>query len=241
MNSLNFLTAFFAGLVSFLSPCVLPLIPGYISFISGSSLEDLRSESAGRGLRSRAFWSSVWFVAGFSLIFIALGASATALGSLLLQKISVLRVAAGVLIVLFGLHLTGLFRIPFLQYEKKIDVRKRPLTAAGAVLVGAAFAFGWTPCIGPILAGILGLASTQETIGQGMILLTAYSAGLGLPFLATSLALHTFLRFFARFRRYLRVVEVASGVLLLAIGILMITNRLDLLASQLGFFNRFSF
>lgn len=240
MGSLNLVTAFVAGLVSFLSPCVLPLIPGYISFISGVSLEDLRSETAGQETFHRAFWRSVWFVLGFSAVFIALGASATVLGALLLQKLSVLQAAAGVVIMVFGLHLMGIFRIPFLQYEKKLEVRKRPLTAVGAAVVGAAFAFGWTPCIGPILAGILALASTQETVGQGMVLLTAYSAGLGIPFLAASLGVQTFLRFFSKFRRYLRAVEIASGVLLLTIGFLILTGRLDLLARHLGFFNRFA-
>ena len=237
MNGVNFLTAFLAGLVSFLSPCVLPLIPGYISFISGLSLQDLR---ASEGTTRRAFLSSVWFVLGFSAVFIALGASATALGALLLQKLSALRIAAGVLIILFGLHLTGIFRIPFLQYEKKVEIRQRPLTAAGVFLVGAAFAFGWTPCIGPILAGILALASTQETVPQGMLLLAAYSLGLGLPFLAASLGVQAFLRFFGRFKGYLRAVEIASGLLLLVVGALIMADRLTLLSRYLTFFNRFS-
>ena len=240
MNGLNFLTAFLAGLVSFLSPCVLPLIPGYISFISGLSLQELRTPEAASQATRRAFLSSVWFVLGFSAVFIALGASATALGSLLLPRLGVLRIIAGVVIVVFGLHLTGLFRIPFLQYEKKVDVRQRPLTAAGAFLVGAAFAFGWTPCIGPILAGILALASTQETIGQGMLLLAAYSLGLGLPFLAASLGVQAFLKFFGRFKSYLRAVEIASGLLLLVVGGLIMADRLTLLSRYLTFFNRFS-
>jgi len=265
VDQLNLLTAGAAGVVSFLSPCVLPLIPGYISFISGMSLGDLSAAgdragvpavnrrvgegSAGSaGARTaaqarvtrQAFLSSVWFVLGFSVVFVALGASATAVGSLLLERLSLLRQAAGVVIVILGLHLVGLYRIPFLQYEKKVEVRKRPLTAAGAFLVGAAFAFGWTPCIGPILAGILALASTQETIPQGMLLLAVYSLGLGLPFLATSLGVGAFLKFSARFRRYLRAVEVASGLLLVAIGVLLFTDRLTLLARYLSFFNRFS-
>ena len=239
-NSLNLATAFGAGLVSFLSPCVLPLIPGYLSFISGLSLQELQSGAVGSAAGRRAFVSSFWFVLGFSLVFITLGASATVLGALLLQKIAVLRIAAGGLIVVFGLHLIGIFRIPFLQYEKKIDVRKKPVTWLGALVVGAAFAFGWTPCIGPILAGILALAATQETIGQGMLLLTAYSAGLGLPFLATSLGVESFLRFSSAFRRHLRAVEVMSGLLLVVIGILIMADRLGLLAKYLGFFNRFS-
>jgi cytochrome c-type biogenesis protein len=151
-----------------------------------------------------------------------------------------LRIVAGAVIVVFGLHLTGIFRIPFLQYEKKVEVRQRPLTAVGVFLVGAAFAFGWTPCIGPILAGILALASTQETVPQGMLLLAAYSLGLGLPFLAASLGVQAFLRFFGRFKGYLRAVEIASGLLLLLVGVLIMTDRLTLLARYLTFFNRFA-
>ena len=239
-NSLNLFTAVLAGLVSFLSPCVLPLIPGYISFISGLSLQELRTTGASSQATRRAFLSSIWFVLGFSVIFIALGASATALGSLLLPRLGALRIVSGVVIVIFGLHLTGVFRIPFLQYEKKVEVRQRPLTEAGVFLVGAAFAFGWTPCIGPILAGILALASTQETIGQGMLLLAAYSLGLGLPFLAASLGVQAFLRFFGRFKGYLRAVEIASGLLLLVVGGLIMTDRLTLLSRYLTFFNRFA-
>lgn len=237
--TVNFFTAAVAGLVSFLSPCVLPLIPGYISFISGISLQELASGTGRADLR-RVFISSLWFVLGFSAVFIALGASATALGSLLLQRIYALRVVAGAVIVLFGLHLIGILRLPFLQYEKKLEVRKRPLTTAGVFLVGAAFAFGWTPCIGPILAGILALASTQDSIVQGMSLLAVYSLGLGIPFLLTSLGIQAFFRFFSGFRNYLRWVEIASGILLLAVGVLVMTNRLNWLTQHLAFFNRFS-
>ena len=239
-SNLNLLTALLAGLVSFLSPCVLPLIPGYISFISGLSLQELRTPQETSQATRRAFLSSVWFVLGFSAVFIALGASATALGGLLLPRLAALRIVAGILIVIFGLHLTGLFRIPFLQVEKKVEVRQRPLTALGAFLVGAAFAFGWTPCIGPILAGILALASTQETVPQGMLLLASYSLGLGLPFLAASLGVQAFLRFFGRFKTYLRAVEIASGLLLIGVGLLIMADRLTLLSRYLTFFNRFS-
>ena len=237
VNNLNLATAFLAGLVSFLSPCVLPLIPGYISFISGLSLQELKAPA---GAARRAFLSSLWFVLGFSVVFIALGASATALGALLLPRLGALRIVAGIVIVIFGLHLTGLFRIPFLQYGKKVEVRQRPRTAAGVFLVGAAFAFGWTPCIGPILAGILALASTQEAIGQGILLLAAYSLGLGLPFLAASLGVQLFLRFFGRFKGALRAVEISSGLLLLVVGALIMADKLAWLARYLAFFNRFS-
>ena len=237
-NSVNLTTALVGGMVSFLSPCVLPLVPGYISFISGISLQDLQVSD--RGTARRAFLSSCWFVLGFSFVFIALGASATALGGLLLPRLAALRLAAGAVIILFGLHLTGIFRIPFLQYEKKVEIRKRPLTALGAVGVGAAFGFGWTPCIGPILAGILALASTQETVKEGMLLLAAYSLGLGIPFLATSLGVQAFFRFFGRFRRFLRAVEIASGLLLLLVGALIMADRLGWLSQYLTFFNRFS-
>jgi len=240
ISNVNLLSAFIAGVVSFLSPCVLPLIPGYISFISGISLQDLQSaQGFGSGIR-RAFVSSCWFVLGFSIVFILLGASATAVGNFLLPRLESLRVIAGGVVVLFGLHLIGIFRIPFLQVEGKLEVRKRPLTALGAVVVGAAFAFGWTPCIGPILAGILALASTQETVAQGMLLLAVYSLGLGIPFLATSLGVQGFFRFFGRFRVHLRWVEIVSGLLLVGIGALMLTQKLSLLASQLSFLNRFS-
>jgi cytochrome c-type biogenesis protein len=239
MSDLNLLTAAFAGLVSFLSPCVLPLIPGYISFISGVSLESLQ-QGAGAPVLRRTFLSSVWFVLGFSAVFIALGASASALGQIFLQRLVLLRGIAGVIIIVLGLHLIGMIRLPFLQYEKKMEVKKRPLTAIGAFLVGAAFAFGWTPCIGPILAAILALASTQESITQGMTLLAFYSLGLGIPFLLTSLGVQSFFRIFTRFRRYLRGVEVISGILLVAIGILILTDRLTALAQYLTFFNRFA-
>ena len=188
----------------------------------------------------RSFVSSLWFVLGFSVVFVLLGASATALGQIFLQRLALLKQAAGVVIIIFGLHLIGIFRIPFLQYEKKLEVRKRPLTVLGAFVVGAAFAFGWTPCIGPILAGILALASTQETIAKGMLLLSVYSLGLGIPFLLTSLGVQLFLKTFRRFHRYLRGVEVASGILLVAIGILILMDRLAALAGHLSFLNRFA-
>ena len=239
MSSVNLLTAAVAGLLSFLSPCVLPLIPGYISFISGVSLQELQAGSD-RKILLRTFVSTVWFVLGFSVVFILLGASATAVGRVLLTNLALFGRIAGAVIILFGIHLIGIVRIPFLQYEKKLHVRHRPLTGLGAFLVGAAFAFGWTPCIGPVLAAILAVASVQETVVRGMVLLSVYSLGLGIPFLITSLCGPVFLRLLGRVRWLPRAVEVVSGLLLVGIGLLMLTNRLTLLAQHLTFFNRFS-
>lgn len=237
-TDVSLVAAAVAGLVSFLSPCVLPLVPGYISFVSGISLQELQTAGA-RQIR-RAVLGALWFVLGFSTIFILLGASATVLGQLLLQRLALFKRIAGLIIVLFGIHLIGIIRLPFLNYDRHLQVRQRPLTWVGAYGVGAAFGFGWTPCIGPILASILAVASVQETIGQGMWLLAVYSAGLGLPFLLTGAAVGAALRLFGRAKQYLHWVEVASGVLLVVIGLLVLTDRLAILAKYFGFFNRFA-
>ncbi len=238
MADVSLAAAAAAGVVSFLSPCVLPLVPGYLSFVSGLSLGQLQAAEP-RQVR-RTVISAAWFVLGFSTVFIALGASATVLGQLLLQQLALFKRLAGGLIVLFGLHLTGLVRLPFLNADAHWSVRQRPLTWLGTYGVGAAFGFGWTPCIGPILASILAVASVQETVARGMLLLAAYSAGLGLPFLAAAVAVGGFLRAFGRFKQYLRWVEIGSGVLLLAIGLLVMTDRLTGLVKYFGFLNRFA-
>ncbi|MCM8812177.1 MAG: cytochrome c biogenesis protein CcdA [Candidatus Omnitrophica bacterium] len=243
MENVNYLTAAIAGLVSFLSPCVLPLIPAYISYISGTSLQELRDSGASARITSRVFFRTLWFVIGFSAVFVLLGASATAFGRLLLQQIAVLRQTAGVILVIFGLHLIGIFKIPFLLREKKLEVKTRPASAAGAFVVGAAFGFGWTPCLGPILAGILAIASMRETVGEGMGLLLVYSLGLGFPFLATSLAISQFLRFLNRVRWLPVVVERLGGLLLVVVGVAMITNwfvRWAAYFQSIPFFSRFN-
>jgi cytochrome c-type biogenesis protein len=218
--------AFVAGLASFLSPCVLPLVPGYISFISGLSLEQL-SKGVNRGeVMRRAGLGSIFFVLGFSAVFTALGASASALGRLLAEHMLLLSKAAGTMIILFGLHTSGFLPIRWLYYERRFSASGVPPGGAGAFLMGLAFACGWTPCIGPILASILALAATQENVRQGMALLAVYSAGLGLPFIITGFGVNAFLQFFARYRRYVRWGEVLSALLLVAVGILVFTNRL---------------
>ena len=207
--------------MSFLSPCVLPLVPSYLSFVTGMSLEDLQG-----GVDRRAtFMHSLLFVLGFSIIFIALGASASFLGSFLYNyKVWIARVGGAVIIVL-GLHLTGVFKIAPLLRERRVHVNDKPAGYLGTIGVGAAFGAGWTPCIGPILGSILGLASTQDTVWAGVSLLSVYSLGLAIPFLISALALDLFLSAFSRFRRFLPAVEKGAGVMLSILGLLLVTGR----------------
>jgi len=281
------LASFIAGLVSFLSPCVLPLVPGYVSMLSGIGVEQLRQ---GNQPRSSLLGSSLAFVLGFSVVFVSFGASASAFGKFLVSNKTLLAPLAGAVIILFGLHLVGwLARIsirlglllgaaliavavflrfrpgflgaslepihlasvslifflgPFLTRWLNRDLHFRELGnrpgAASGFLMGFAFAFGWTPCIGPILAGVLALAATSETISRGVFLLAIYSAGLAIPFLLTALGISRFLRFYQRFRKHLQAVEVSSGVLLLFVGGLIFLNRLTLLSGKLSFLNYFA-
>jgi cytochrome c-type biogenesis protein len=284
----SILYAFVAGIISFLSPCVLPLVPGYVSMLSGIGVEQLQE---GEGSSAHLLSSALAFVFGFSIVFITFGASASAVGSFLVQNRTLLAPIAGSLIVLFGLHLMGwLIKIsvtvgliiagvliaigvvlnlrdategqlvtPIQFYATSLifligptltrwlnrDVHlnnvggKRPGIVSG-FLMGFAFAFGWTPCIGPILAGVLAVAATRDTVLQGVLLLACYSAGLAIPFLLTALGIGRFLKFYKRFRKHMHMVEVFSGVLLLAVGGLVFVNRLTWLSSKLGFLNRFS-
>jgi cytochrome c-type biogenesis protein len=238
-HQLSIPIAVVAGVVSFLSPCVLPLVPGYISMLSGSSMEELKA-GPGAALVARIFRNSIAFVAGFSVVFVALGASATWVGSFLLARRSVFNIVAGVIIIIFGLHLTGLVKIPLLYRDARLNTGAPRRGLAGSFVLGFAFAFGWTPCIGPILTGILALAATRDTVFQGMFLLAFYSAGLAVPFLLTSLGLSQFLKFYGRFRTHLQTVEVTSGVLLIAIGVLMAFNKFTVLSGYLSFLNRFT-
>lgn len=231
--------AFLAGVVSFLSPCVLPLVPGYVSMLSGATIEELKAD-AGSALTGKILGNSVAFVVGFSTVFTVLGASATTVGRFLLAQRNAFNIVAGIIIIIFGLHLTGLVKIPFLYRDKRIDAGAPRRGLGGSFVLGFAFAFGWTPCIGPILTGILAVAATRDTVLQGVFLLAVYSAGLAIPFLLTGLGLTQFLRFYARFRKHLQVVEVASGVLLIALGVLMAFNRLTMLSGYLSFLNRFT-
>ena len=230
--------AFIAGLFSFLSPCVLPLVPGYVSLISGASVEELQTKD--RKLLNTVLLHSVMFILGFTVVFVTLGAMATEIGQLAHQYKKYLTWVAGVIIIIFGLHLTGIFRIKALYADKRLHSMQGGKSPLGAFLVGFAFAFGWTPCIGPILGGILGMAANSDTVSRGILLLWVYSLGLAVPFLITSLGVDRFLTFYGRFRRHLGTVEVVSGVLLIAIGGLILAGHFAWLSSKLGFLNRFA-
>jgi cytochrome c-type biogenesis protein len=228
-SSVSFVGSFVAGLLSFVSPCVLPIVPGYLSFISGVNVAQLRGETPA-GLTRRVAITSVAFVLGFSTVFVALGAAATLVGYYLQHYKRTLGMVGGVVIIILGLHTAGILPIKWLLYEKRADVKTRPLGLIGAYVVGLAFAFGWTPCIGPILGAILVYASQQETVAQGVLLLVAYSLGLGIPFILSGLAVNGFFAAFGRLRRHMRIVEYVAGALLVGVGLLLMTNRLTVLA-----------
>lgn len=234
MENVTILLAFVAGFASFVSPCVLPIVPGYLSFISGVTFEQMTTASALSETRRRILVNSLFFVLGFSLVFIALGASATAVGQILRDQLSLITKIAGAVIIVFGVHMTGLVRIPFLNYEKRFQPGKRPLGALGALVVGLAFAFGWTPCIGPILASILAVASQQESVAEGVLLLTSYSAGLGIPFVLAGASVSLFYEPFNRLKKHLPRIEMVSGILLIIVGILIMTNTLTIIAAYLS-------
>src|SRR6266436_4374236 len=231
------IAAFLAGLVSFLSPCVLPLVPGYVSLISGAGVEELKAPES--RLFSKVMLNSVGFILGFSVVFVTLGAISTEVGQLLARYKSLLAQVAGVVIIVFGLHLTGIFRINALYADKRLHNVKGGSTAWGAFVIGFAFAFGWTPCVGPILTVILGFAAAQDSVSKGILLLTIYSLGLAVPFLLTSLLMERFLRFYGHFRSFMHVIEVLSGGLLIALGLLLVFGKFTVLARYFSALNRF--
>ena len=217
--------AFGAGLISFLSPCVLPLIPGYISYISGSSLKELIEK------KSVNIFPIILFTLGFSLVFISFGATASFLGSVILNNSYELRIASGIIIIIFSLHILGIINLNFLNYEKRIYSEKKS-GIFGSILVGMAFGFGWTPCIGPILGSILALASTEQSLNRGILLLVFYSLGLAIPFILSGYLIQKFLVFSKNIKSKMNIILKSGGTLLLITGILMITNQLQ----ALGFY-----
>jgi len=239
MNTLPLpIAAFLAGLVSFLSPCVLPLVPGYVSLISGVGVEQLKTQES--QLLRKVMLNSVAFILGFSVVFITLGAVATEVSQMLARYRSLLAQVAGVVIVLFGLHLTGVFKIKALYTDARLHSVKGGSTAWGAFVIGFAFAFGWTPCVGPVLTVILTFAAAQDSITKGVVLLAIYSMGLAVPFLLTALGVERFLKFYSRFRAHMHAIEVASGVLLIALGVLLVVGRFTIISNYLSFLNRFA-
>jgi cytochrome c-type biogenesis protein len=222
-GSLGVVVAFTAGLFSFLSPCVLPLFPSYLSFITGMSVADL-SQELGKSARRRVLLNSLAFIMGFSLVFVALGASFSAAGQFLLDYRDWIRRVGGLLIVVFGLYIAGVLRVGVFGRTQQWQLREKPAGYVGSFAVGVTFAIGWTPCVGPILGSILSLAGTAETVQRGVGLLFAYSAGLGVPFLLSALALGAFLRFFKRFRPFIPIVERTAGVILVVVGVLVFTG-----------------
>jgi cytochrome c-type biogenesis protein len=225
--SLGAAVAFLAGILSFLSPCVLPLVPSYLGFVTGFTLEEMS------GRRRLAMLHSLLFVAGFSLVFILLGASATALGRVLNYYQEWVTRIGGVIIIFFGLYLVGVIKLRFLEQEQRLHLERKPLGYLGSVLVGMAFGAGWTPCIGPMLGAILGLAASQADVQRGVLLLAFYSAGLAVPFLITAWAVESFLDWFKGFRRHLALVQKISGALLLLVGILLVSGQFTRMAGWL--------
>lgn len=229
-ETLGLSVAFLAGLLSFLSPCVLPLVPSYASYLTGLTFDEMVDGGHGRG---RLMVHGMLFVLGFSLVFMALGASASAFGGLVRREGIWLTRAGGLILMAFGLHLMGLLRLPGASREWRVHLARRPAGYTGSVTVGVAFGAGWTPCIGPVLGGILSLAATRGGVVDGVRLLGVYSAGLAVPFLLSTLALERFLGVMKRFRRWLPWVNRASGALLVLMGLLLVTGSFTLLAGYL--------
>lgn len=223
----SLMAAFGAGILTFLSPCILPLVPAYLCFISGSSLEQLTNQTEDQTFRrSRVLWAGFAFVLGLSSVFIAMGAAATSLGQLVAQNKQTLSMVGGAVIVVFGLHYMGVFKIAFLNFEKRFHPDQKPAGLIGAFVLGMAFGFGWTPCVGPVLSSILMVASGMGEISQGVKLLAVYAAGLGIPFMIAAALSVQFMQFLTRFRRHIGKIEIAMGVLLVITGVLMMSGSL---------------
>ena len=222
---IEYLIAFGAGLISFLSPCVLPLIPGYISYISGQSLQEILNK------KQTNIFPLILFCLGFSTVFVILGASASFLGQTLLQNSEILRILAGIIIVIFSLQLIGIINISYLNFEKRFDA-KESRNILFPYVIGVAFGFGWTPCIGPILGSILALASLKTTLVQGILLLITYSIGLGIPFILAGYYLGNFLMFSHKAKKYIEKIQKGSGIILIITGILILSSKLQ----SIGFY-----
>lgn len=227
-ETVTYPAALIAGILSFFSPCILPLIPGYFTFITGHSLDDLTG-GAIAGIRKQVLIATIAFVLGFSVIFVLLGASASFIGSVLFRYRDAIRIIGGMMIVMFGVHLTGLIRIPLLDFEKRIHMKRKPIHFLGTFMVGMAFGAGWSPCIGPLLGSILVVAGSKETVREGMVLLGIYSAGLAVPFVILSVFINFLLIFIKKTLRTLKYLNLAAGVLLIILGLMLMTDQLNLM------------
>lgn len=228
--SVSFGVAFLAGVVSFLSPCVLPIVPGYVTFITGMTLDELTVRGTAAARAKAALHASL-FVLGFTLVFVTLGATATMLGAVLQRSLPLLQQIGGVVITAFGLYLVGLLRITALMRDRRVHLASKPAGLAGSLLVGVAFGAGWTPCVGPVLASILLYAGTKTTMAKGMLLLGTYALGLGIPFFVAAVSLNWYLAGTRRLLRWLRPVEIVAGLLLIVVGVLLFTGRFTALSA----------
>ena len=222
--------AFLAGLLSFVSPCVPPLVPPYLAWLAGVSFEELKDDSAGVAQKRRIVLAAVAFVLGFTTVFVGLGATASVVGKTIAQYFDTLSIIAGIIIIIMGLHFLGVFRIGLLYREARVQVNRKPVGLLGAYVIGLAFAFGWTPCVGPVLAAILFVAGSEGTAARGAMLLATYSLGIGIPFILAALFASRFLAWAARFRRHMHKVEMAMGALLVITGVLFITGQMATLS-----------
>lgn len=233
MNDISILLAFSAGLLSFLSPCVLPLVPAYVSYLTGSSIEELKDDKA----KLSTLYKSFGFVLGFSIIFILMGVSITSLGKLLIIHKDLFRKVGGTLIVIFGLHTLGVFRVKLFYREKRFLYLDRIKGPFSSIIMGMAFATGWTPCIGPILSSILIYATSMNSIGKGVLLLIMYSLGLAVPFILTAMAIGSFTKQFRKFSKYLPIISTISGLLMIIMGVMIFMNKLAILSQYTNFIN----
>ena len=220
------------GLVSFVSPCIMPLIPSYVSYITGISYDELVSLDSRRKNMKITLFHSLAFVTGFSIIFVLLGASASLAGSLLAKHLNTIRIVGGVLIIIMGVFVMDVIKIPFLQREAKLQLKTRPAGFIGTIVVGMIFGAGWTPCTGPFLGSVLTLAMTSDTLGSGMVLLMFYSLGLGIPFILSALAISAFLTSFSKVRKHFKAIKIISGIILIIMGVLLLMNKMTMLIPQ---------
>lgn len=228
MENISLLVAFGAGILTFFTPCILPLIPGYICFITGLSLDDLRENKKQEkkiGNTKKILLQTILFVLGFSFVFISLGATASFLGGFIYKYEKIIKIVGGSIIIILGLNVAGVFSIKRLQYEKRLHLKNKPVNMFGSFIVGVVFALGWTPCIGPAVVAVLGLAGlTLNTVTQSLLLLSVFSLGLGIPFVLTGLAINTFFNIFDKIKKHFKIISILSGVLLVIIGLLIITG-----------------